>query len=363
MTMMSRFVGCFVGCFLVQSATSPSLAQSEETILTSFMNPEDMLDIAGTRWILVSEFGGVNRDSTGELSLLDTTKLEKVRLDITGSSAGRNTSFFADPLCEPLDTIAPHGLDGRDMGDGISEIAVVNHFAHESIEFYSLDTTYTVPKLLSMGCLRLPGDTHNDVSFDEKSLAVTLWYKKYLGIFGRLSYLTNTLGIFGGSGELRIVGQKGTWKTRTDNLKGANGVLNLPDRIFVSQLGGLRGAGIAQIDPITGSRATVSALTVFNPDNLVRDSATSFLVTTRDSSIINGPLGRLLGIASFCRLLQAKVIRFDWEQDIATVLYSRNRSLLGPVTVSLIKDNVLYLGTVSSGEIIRVANFQSPAIR
>ena len=219
---------------------------AEEIILTDFEQPEDLFDIKGSPWILVSEYS-LSRTEPGRLSLLNAASFQKFVFESTKTSTKRLS--FADPACvpRPLSSISPHGVDGDGirLQDGTFEIAVINHFEYESIEFYVLDNVESSsPSLTSIGCTRLtpdrPDDLHNDVSYrdDRQSLAVTLYQKDFHAKHGLLGQVLVTASfIFPVNGSnMKLIGTGGTVTTVLDEqLNLANGVVFVDNsRVFVA---------------------------------------------------------------------------------------------------------------------------------
>jgi len=322
-----------------------------ETLLEDFHEPEDLLDIVDGPWILVSELS-LERDIAGQLSMLQTETLQKFEFEELMESSEK--SKFADPTCisRSFDSLAPHGLDGINKGDGTWEIAVVNHFDHESIEFYKLNiTNVTMPTLTSMGCVRLVnGDIHNDVSFndDYSELVVTLWFRWYYSLWGFIRFTSSFRRVRpGGDGSLIKITEGGEINTFVEDLNGPNGVTHVGNKILAA----LNSASeILIVDENDPDSATVLPNTeeIPFPDNLVKDSPTSFLVTGITSRFNMLALCDGFG-GSFCNL-ESAVFRYDLSTNTTTELYSSE--MLGQPTVALIKDNIMYLGIIRTNSLL-----------
>ena len=112
--------------------------KGDGVVFTGLEKPEDLFDLEGTDFILASAYAEPvkTRDTRGTISLLRTDPLERVALSFSGTPTA--TSEFSDPTCNPLDfdDLGAHGLDARPVSPQLWEVAVVNHFERESIEFF-----------------------------------------------------------------------------------------------------------------------------------------------------------------------------------------------------------------------------------
>ena len=332
---------------------------AEEIILTDFdQPPEDLFDIKGSPWILVSEYS-LSRTEPGRLSLLNAASFQKFVFESTKTSTKR--SAFADPACvpRPLSSISPHGVDGIRLQDGTFEIAVVNHFEYESIEFYVLDDIESSsPSLTSIGCTRLtpdrPDDLHNDVSYrdDRQSLAVTLYQKDFQAKHGLLGQvLVSASFIFPVNGSnMKLIGTGGTVTTILDEqLNLANGVVFVDNsRVFVASNAD---SVVMRIDVDT--QEIVTAFSIEIPDNLVRETESSLLATRVDSANFV-QVGICFSLGLFCEI-DFSVVRYNWESQRVTDVYSS--TLDGLVSVALIKDGILFVGNSQSSRLLVASDF------
>ena len=236
--------------FIATCVLGPTVVVSETTILTDFEKPEDLRDLPGTSYILVSE-SSLSRKDPGTLSLLDTNNNSQ-RVPLWPPAGAANApSLFADPACTSATTISPHGIDVLvDENDStMFHVAVVNHFDYESIEFYVIMGT----SLYTAGCTRElgRGDMHNAVSYlptTPPRLVVSLWYTEYYGVIGRLAFLLSYFNpLPWGSGALKEVAEGGEATIVEDLLSGANGVLFVdPNRVVVAETANFR---VVEVDP------------------------------------------------------------------------------------------------------------------
>ena len=360
----------FVLLLLLAARENQSVAsgrgEGEALLLTEFERPEDLRDLQGTPFILVSE-SSLHRDVAGRLSLLDTRDYSRHVLEPT-EQAPAALSIFADPACIPTRTLAPHGIDILQNKDSSWQVAVVNHYEYESIEFFVLDIAggNSTATLAPAGCTRNlgGGDIHNSVSYiqtrtgslQKESLAVTLWFDTFYGWFGQLLFYWSFLDPFpnAGSGALKMVGPGGTpARIVAEPLNGSNGLLYADcRRVLVA----LTSAGsIVEIDPTTGTSKRV--LRTNMPDNLLRgpneeakSSSSAVLLTRIDSSLIPTALCYLTSWPLLCRNMKFSVVEYDDNNNNARVLYSGSNQ--GFTTVGMIKDDVLYVGTLQFNRLL-----------
>jgi hypothetical protein len=122
---------------LLSSLAVVSNAQTEDFI-EGFKKPANLFSITNTPWIVVSEYSD-KRDEPGNISLLNVNTLQ--RQAFSSLPMASQLSDFANPGCTPrsLNQLSPQGIEGRQLTNGNWEIAVVNHFTYESIEFFELN--------------------------------------------------------------------------------------------------------------------------------------------------------------------------------------------------------------------------------
>jgi hypothetical protein len=347
-------------CFSLLFAPPPppvlGAQQTRETRLEDFFRPEDLLDIEKTPWILVSELS-TSRTEPGKISLLHTETKQKYDFAFPNFLTGSGTySSFAQESCQPrsLDEISPHGISGRRIiMDNSSdwEVAVVNHFAYESIEFYRLSNLDTnTPSIQSMGCLLLSEgiDFHNSVSYsldeDDEQLAVSKSCENfYIGL--PVPTLSCFAPLVPGTGSIKIVSPGGEVTTVATNLSAPNGVLYLKKSLWVVE----NPTGLI-IELDANSFETRTIIETNQPDNLQRDNGAddAFLFTQIDSSL---PVVALCNSVVDDCILDFSVYRHDDRTNSATRIYSSQQ--MGQTTCALHKNGVLYVGnTMSQGLLI-----------
>jgi hypothetical protein len=119
-------------------------------------HPEDLVQIPGTPWILVSGLGGGLPGSPpgpGDLYLLNAKdKRWHSIAQASLAAVNRDTKLYGD--CPPPDAaqFISHGLAIRAGSGGLHTLYAVNHGGRESVEVFSIDARGPEPRLTWTGC-------------------------------------------------------------------------------------------------------------------------------------------------------------------------------------------------------------------
>lgn len=123
-------------------------------------HPEDLVQIPGTPWILVSGLGGGLPGSPpgpGDLYLLNAK--DKRWHSIAQASLAavkRNTRLYGDCPAPDAAQFISHGLAIRAGSGGQHTLYAVNHGGRESVEVFNIDARGAEPRLTWTGCAVLP---------------------------------------------------------------------------------------------------------------------------------------------------------------------------------------------------------------
>lgn len=138
------------------------------------INPEDMVVIPNTTWVVASTDKTPGKTKPGYLYLINSTTgvAQRVNAKVAPiSSAG-------DSTCKPLklDDLAMSGLAMRNATDGAHQLMAVNRGKRMSIEFFDVDLSTSKPSLTWSGCLIMPDKAFPNavVPLSDGGLAVTI---------------------------------------------------------------------------------------------------------------------------------------------------------------------------------------------
>jgi hypothetical protein len=356
-------IGIAVLIYLLVVMAEESNAQATESFITGFKKPANLFSITNTPWIVVNEFSRERDEPGAGISLLNVITQQRVAFSSLPTASV--LSDFASPDCTPrsLNQLSLHGIDGRphvNGEDGKWEIAAVNHFAYESIEFYEFNFLTSPPTIASMGCTVIADDysANNGVTFspDGSKLAISLYYNTYYGILGTINYYWSFLRAFvlpGGDGGLLLVSPGGSVTLSRKNLNGANVILwQEINSVCVTEN---PSGTILRIDPSSNAKNDVTILKLPLPDNLARQGE-SFLATQIDSSFPYVTFCAIKSILTgkFCDI-DFSVVEVNSATDESRVIYSS--TVDWQVTGALIKDNIMYIGNYETDRILRVEGF------
>jgi hypothetical protein len=116
---------------------------------------EDLLELPGTRWVLVSAIS-VGPEAAPGIYIVDNDPphLQKLVIEQAGSPDGNGRC----PARLEVEGFSPLGMAWRESGDGARELMVINRGSRKAVEFFSVATATAVPVLRWRDCLPLPPD-------------------------------------------------------------------------------------------------------------------------------------------------------------------------------------------------------------
>ena len=129
-----------------------------------FRNPEDIVRVPGTDWLLVSQFGAIDGAKPGSIAAYQPASGRIEELFPVGEFADERR--WGDPQCSPpaVASFSPHGIDLARRDSGEWELLSVNHGARESVEFLELEVSAEGLSLDWRGCALDPDhSSFNDV--------------------------------------------------------------------------------------------------------------------------------------------------------------------------------------------------------
>ena len=118
-------------------------------------NPEDLVTVPGTDWIIGSGMAVANQPGSGGLVMIDRKTHTAVRLP---APSGPARAPFAAGCPNPpnVATFSAHGLNIRPAGRGKSTLYVVGHGSREAIEVFDVVNTKGAPAVKWAGCVMAP---------------------------------------------------------------------------------------------------------------------------------------------------------------------------------------------------------------
>lgn len=229
-----------------------------DTFVGNAWNPEDMVRLPGTPWVIVSSMPSAQRQQLGALQIVDTrqpehaaTQLFPPAKPLSGAKGPDAKHFF------------PHGLDVRALGEGRFELLVINHGAGEAIERFVLTSRDgQMPSIEHTQRIDLPAQVWaNGVAYlPDGGFVTTSMFDPRDGNF------VDKFASAKSTGNVWRASPSGTWsKLETPALSGANGIAVAADgsTAFVAEWAKQRLWKIA----LNGGQHSFVA-TSFLPDNL-----------------------------------------------------------------------------------------------
>ena len=145
-------------------ASAPCIANGPVGFVCGVRNPEDLILIPGTDWIVGSEWVSTAQVGQGGLFLIDARAHAATLLP---APQGRARKPFTDCAGPPdLATLSTHGLNLSPAGRGKFTLYVVGHGGREAIEVFDIVTRRAAPPTVTWaGCVMSPtGATMNAVA-------------------------------------------------------------------------------------------------------------------------------------------------------------------------------------------------------
>ncbi len=255
---------------LVQAAGEDCTSTDEAGFVCGLQNPEDLVLIPGTKWIISSGMA-----PGAGLYLVDAHKKAWTTMYPGDERRSRPDTETYGACASPPDpeSLVTHGLNLRPGKGGHSTLYVVGHGGREAIEVFDVDASGPSPELTWIGCVMTPeGMEANSVaSLPDGSLVATIPLQHGKTISDALAG-DNTGGVYAwspGDSEMRML--------RGTELPYANG-------IEVSADG-------QEIYVVSSGLFTVGVYTNSNPSTLLRSSGP---LTFIPDNLHMGPNGRLI---------------------------------------------------------------------
>lgn len=323
------------------------IADNQLQYVCSTERPEDLVVIPGTRWIVASGFA-----PGGSLKLVNAHNRRVMRwYHGTSDQLAPLPGLF--PECaNPPDPARFHtrGLSLRPQLNGGWRLYVVNHADRESIEVFDISLAEPIPQLRWRGCLLLPpGQVGNSVAaFADGTVLVTVLTRPGTTIADFM------LGRPTGAVWQRRPGEAEFTLLQGTELPGNNGIETDPDqRRFYVVAFGLHAVAVFDRADTSRPLALVPAPD-FMPDNIRWSDGRLLLAGMRLDEPACGGLRRIVdGVADPMLCHRGWVVgELDTTRmRIRTVAYGTPRPAFNGLSVAVIHDNVLWLGSYQADRI------------
>jgi hypothetical protein len=312
-------------------------------------NPEDVIALPGTRWLLASE---LRRPGDPPGSIVAFTLDGARAATVVGPSTP--VERLVDPILEknaeicpgelrPGD-LAPHGMDLVVEEKPPWLLLVVNHGVRQSIEVYDVTPADGPPRLRWLACIPLPdGFEANDVAAlpDGELVASATRTENMAYALVRLALGLPTGDVLGWSAE-------GGWRHVEGSRVGMpNGVAMSGERVFVADWSGSR---LVRIDRATGRRDEISL--PHHPDNLSWAPDGRLLAAGQIGSI-RVALGCLDAAVRNCGQPWS-VIAVDPETLATTTIASGDGREFGAASSAIFVGDTLVVGTWAGDRVLRM---------
>ncbi|MFW6094145.1 MAG: hypothetical protein ACODAC_09245, partial [Pseudomonadota bacterium] len=249
-----------------------------------FHNPEDLVVSPTGRFIIVSQFGGMEAEHAGSLAAYAPGPGEVETLFPGADADTGGGDAWGDPACPapPTDVFSPHGVDIERLDDGRHALYAVNHGGRESVEMFEVLDDEAGIRLAWRGCALAPEDGYfNDVVILENGdFWVSHMFPRDASVLWtalRMSLTGHTPGYVyhwsRADGFRRLPGT---------SAKFANGVEKSADERFLF-LNSYFGDAVVKIDVASGT--PVGRAAVSSPDNLSWSPTGELLAASHDASL------------------------------------------------------------------------------
>ncbi len=340
----SLFLAATMLCCLAPAASS---APSPLAPPVPVQRAEDLQQIPGTGWVLLSSMAAADGSQAGALYAVDAAEPSRALklfplATLARPSDAVHTAGCAAPAAS---TFAPHGLHVQRRSDGSLDVLVVNHGGRESIEAFDLDLVDGQPRLHWKRCVVMPVDAWpNAVAALDDGFVVTGMYdprRDYLRQFARAEPTGYVL---------RWSPSSGWQRASPVALSGANGIEVSPDRhwLYVSEWAARR---IWRL-PLDIEAKPSSVSVDYLPDNL-RWADDGQLLATGQMATPQAVFGCVLGKTACPPRFKVERIRPDTLAR--TPLLDAGDARFGLGTGAIQLGQMLWIGSAASHYVARFA--------
>jgi len=330
-------------------------AHTELSFLPGPVNPEDLVAIPHSRWLIASNFlmeGG--KEKPGDLYLIDrrrriwTTMLSHA--DFSGPAAAE---YSACPGPPARDRFGSHGLALREGSHGHHQLYVVNHVGRESVEILEVEPERNSVRLRWVGCVLMPaGSLPNAVApLPDGGFVVTSMFDR--SDPDRWKKLAE--GIYTGA-VYRWEPKEGLTRVPGTEASGNNGIVaDATGTLFVAAWAG---KAVLRMKWNKGVITRESVPLEFLPDNLRWAPDGSILVA-----------GQKRDLHKFFEPCQPGPCRIPWVAarlnpntlQVTTIIESEGTDF-SDATTALEVDNEIWLGSAHSDRVAAIRRTRRPSL-
>jgi hypothetical protein len=263
------------GCTILGAGAGPAPAQTPRTatappctaagvelkFICGARNPEDLVQVPGSDWIIGSGMAVADQPGSGGLILVDPKAHTAARLVF--AAARPAATFAACPGPLQASSFSAHGLNILPQGRGKARLFVVGHGEREAIEVFEVTTSAKAPPRLNwIGCVLAPkgGQMNSVVGLPDGRIIATEFFAAPLTMQDALRG-RNTGAVFVSNAGGAFQKLAGT------DLPGPNGIEVTPDhkQLFVAVTGT---SSVMRYDLADTARPPMAIKTDFRTDNL-----------------------------------------------------------------------------------------------
>lgn len=155
---------------LAGAAAEDCNAVGQHAFVCGLKNPEDLVRVPETRWIIASGMAAEGSLYIVDSELKSWTEAGEFRI------AQDNAVYGACPGAPDPENFISHGLNIRPGKGGHSTLYVVGHGGREAIEVFDVDATGDAPVLTWTGCVETPDEmeANSVASLADGSLLITI---------------------------------------------------------------------------------------------------------------------------------------------------------------------------------------------
>ncbi len=315
-------------------------------VICGVSNPEDIVAIPNTEFLLFSEFGGMQPFSKFKKeSFLKILNTQMDHVIIPKLKFGKKTLGEENCNRDENDEFNLHGIDVLQKGKVI-QVGAINHYPKETIEMFELERLNNNWFITWKGCISINNNVFlNDLSFKEDGTFYTTvmfdddditWIKWLISSIFKKD-----------TGYIKYWDGKNFQILENSNGVQPNGIAFDKDNklIYVAYN---QGNLINIFDPI--AKRVINSIYINSPDNITIDN-NSIFVTELNHNLGDSPNCINMTVCS----LPFSVIELSKEDLKQINKYEYSNTIFGLPTVAVPHNNSIYIGSFHSERIAKIS--------